>query len=80
MTHVFVSGEDLIPALQGNKVKILVRDLNGGNYSCHQTDGQFLNHTVIMMQLDKDNTPVILKEKSPEDGKIRDGGRDGTLP
>ncbi|XP_053187035.1 interleukin-12 subunit beta [Scomber japonicus] len=64
------NGEDLIPALQGNKVKILVRDLNGGNYSCHQTDGQFLNHTVIMMQLDKDNTPVILKEKSPEDGYI----------
>ncbi|XP_062288520.1 interleukin-12 subunit beta [Scomber scombrus] len=65
------NGEDLNPALRGNEVKIPVRDLNGGNYTCHLgADGQFLNHTVIMIQLGTDNTPVILKEKSPEDGYI----------
>lgn len=67
-----VSGMELKPALQGNQVKVLVEEMDGGNYTCHlSTDGQYLNHTVILVQLDPDNRTVILKEKSPEEGKSR---------
>uniref|UniRef100_A0A3Q4B8M3 Interleukin-12 subunit beta n=1 Tax=Mola mola TaxID=94237 RepID=A0A3Q4B8M3_MOLML len=64
-------GMELKPALQGNQVKVLVEEMDGGNYTCHlSTDGQYLNHTVILVQLDPDNRTVILKEKSPEEGHI----------
>lgn len=63
---------DLKPALQGNQVKVLVEEMDGGNYTCHLgPDGEYLNHTVILIQLDPDNRTVILEEKSPEEGKIR---------
>ncbi|KAM7374551.1 hypothetical protein PAMP_007199 [Pampus punctatissimus] len=62
---------DLNPALQGNQVRVLVEEMDGGNYTCHlDTDGQYLNHTVILIQLDPDNRTVILEKKSPEDGYI----------
>lgn len=66
-----------VPALQGNQVKVRVEEMNGGNYTCHLgPDGEYLNHTVIMIQVE--NRTVILKEKSPEEGKIRkDGGQEG---
>lgn len=63
---------ELIPALQGNQVKVLVEEMDGGNYTCHLgSDGEYLNHTMILIRLDPDNRTVILKEKSPEEGKIR---------
>ncbi|XP_030293504.1 interleukin-12 subunit beta [Sparus aurata] len=59
-----------VPALQGNQVKVRVEEMNGGNYTCHLgPDGEYLNHTVIMIQVE--NRTVILKEKSPEEGHIR---------
>ncbi|XP_042355896.1 interleukin-12 subunit beta [Plectropomus leopardus] len=62
------NGEELEPALQGNQVKVLVEEMNGGNYTCHRgPDGEYLNHTVILVQLDPDNRTVILEEK---DGHI----------
>lgn len=62
---------ELKPALQGNQVTVPVEEMDGGNYTCHQSpDGQYLNHTVIFIQLDPDNKAVILKEKSPEEGKL----------
>ncbi|KAM7398232.1 hypothetical protein PAMA_006230 [Pampus argenteus] len=65
------NGMDLNPALQGNQVRILVEEMDGGNYTCHlATDGKYLNHTVILIQLDPDNRTVILEKKSPEDGYI----------
>ncbi|XP_037604779.1 interleukin-12 subunit beta [Sebastes umbrosus] len=64
-------GEDMEPALQGNQVTVLVEEMNGGNYTCHLgPDGEYLNHTVILVQLDPDNRTVILEEKSPEKGHI----------
>lgn len=72
LPYVLVSGEDMEPALQGNQVKVLVEEMIGGNYTCHLgPDGEYLNHTVILIQLDPDNRTVILEEKSPEKGKIR---------
>lgn len=63
---------ELNPALQGNQVTVLVEEMDGGNYTCHQSsDGQYLNHTLIFIQLDPDNKAVILKEKNPEEGKLR---------
>lgn len=65
------NGVDLKPALQGNQVKVLVEEMDGGNYSCHLgPDGEYLNHTMILIRLDPDNRTVILKEKSPEEGHI----------
>ena len=59
------------PALQGNQVKVLVEEMNGGNYTCHLgSNGEYLNHTLILVQLDPDNRPVILEEISPTEGTI----------
>lgn len=61
----------LKPGLQGNEVSVTVEEWDGGNYTCHLgQDGQYLNHTVIMVQLEPDNRTVILKETSPEEGYI----------
>uniref|UniRef100_A0A8C6NQJ5 Interleukin-12 subunit beta n=2 Tax=Nothobranchius furzeri TaxID=105023 RepID=A0A8C6NQJ5_NOTFU len=63
------NGVELTPALQGNRVTVLVREMNGGNYTCHLSpDGEYLNHTVILVQ--PDNRTVILEEISPEGGHI----------
>nr|XP_046266373.1 interleukin-12 subunit beta [Scatophagus argus] len=64
------NGMDLQPPLQGNQVKVLVEEMDGGNYTCHSPNGEYLNHTVILIQLDPDNRTVILEEKSPEEGHI----------
>ena len=74
LTCAFLSGVE-VPALQGNQVKVPVEEMNGGNYTCHLgPDGEYLNHTVIMIQVE--NRTVILKEKSPQEGTIRkDGGQ-----
>lgn len=61
----------LRPDLHGNHIQVSVQEWDGGNYSCHlATDGQYLNHTVIMIQLRPDNRTVILRETSPEGGYI----------
>lgn len=60
---------ELKPALQGNKVTVVVEEMDGGNYSCHSSDGQYLNHTVVFVQLDTEK--IILKEISPEEGRFR---------
>lgn len=63
---------ELNPALQGNQVRVLVEEMDGGNYTCHLgPDGQYLNHTVILIQLEPENRTVILEKKSPEEGEIR---------
>lgn len=50
----------------------LVKEMKAGNYSCHlSSSGEYLNHTLILVQLDPDNRTVILEEKSPEEGEIR---------
>ncbi|XP_040006930.1 interleukin-12 subunit beta [Xiphias gladius] len=65
------NGMEVNPALQGNQVKVLVEEMNGGNYTCHLgPDGEYLNHTLILVQLDPDNRSIILEEKSPEEGRI----------
>ncbi|AWO99900.1 putative interleukin-12 subunit beta-like [Scophthalmus maximus] len=65
------NGVGLNPALQGNQVRVLVEEMNGGNYTCHLgADGEYLNHTLILVQLDPDNRTVILEQKSPKEGHI----------
>ncbi|XP_031713354.1 interleukin-12 subunit beta [Anarrhichthys ocellatus] len=64
-------GEATEPALQGNQVTVLVEEMNGGNYSCHLgPNGDYLNHTLILIQVVPDNRAVILEEVSPEMGHI----------
>uniref|UniRef100_A0A8C2WTC2 Interleukin 12B n=1 Tax=Cyclopterus lumpus TaxID=8103 RepID=A0A8C2WTC2_CYCLU len=64
-------GEEIEPALQGNQVNVLVEEMNGGNYTCHLgPDGDYLNHTVILIQIDPDNRTVILEKHSPEHGHV----------
>ncbi|KAM9846770.1 interleukin-12 subunit beta [Aulostomus maculatus] len=56
------NGEELKPALQGNQVNAVVEEMDGGNYTCHlSSDGQYLNHTIIMVQINPDNRAVILE-------------------
>ncbi|KAM6907125.1 interleukin-12 subunit beta [Xenentodon cancila] len=65
------NGMELMPALRGNSVKVLVTEMQGGNYTCHLgPNGEYVNHTMILVQLYPDNRTVILEEKSPEDGHI----------
>ncbi|XP_018547706.1 interleukin-12 subunit beta [Lates calcarifer] len=65
------NGMELNPPLEGNQVSVLVEEMSGGNYTCHLgPDGEYLNHTLILIQLDPDNRTVILEEKSPEEGHI----------
>lgn len=71
MTYVLVLGE-IVPGLLGNDIKVLVKELAGGNYSCHLgQNGEYLNHTVILVQLDPENKTVILEENPSGKGKIR---------
>ncbi|XP_040908135.1 interleukin-12 subunit beta [Toxotes jaculatrix] len=66
------NGMELNPPLQGNQVRVLVEEMSGGNYTCHLgPSGEYLNHTVILIQLDPDNRTVILEKKSPEDDYIQ---------
>ncbi|KAM4619922.1 interleukin-12 subunit beta [Polymixia lowei] len=54
--------EPRIP-LKGNQVQVPVEETNGGKYTCHLSpDGQYLNHTLVLVQLTSDKN-VILKEK-----------------
>ncbi|XP_008425699.1 interleukin-12 subunit beta [Poecilia reticulata] len=65
------NGEEMTPALQGNQITVLVKEMKAGNYSCHlSSSGEYLNHTLILVQLDPDNRTVILEEKSPGQGHI----------
>ncbi|XP_041865140.1 interleukin-12 subunit beta [Melanotaenia boesemani] len=65
------NGKAFTPALEGNKVKVLVKEMNGGNYSCHlHLNGEYLNHTVVMVRLKPDNRTVILEKESPAEGHI----------
>ncbi|KAK2828181.1 hypothetical protein Q5P01_019215 [Channa striata] len=69
--HWKKNGMELDPPLQGNQVSVLVEEMDGGNYTCHLgPDGEYLNHTLILIQLEPDNKTVILVEKSPEEGYI----------
>ncbi|XP_033996033.1 interleukin-12 subunit beta [Trematomus bernacchii] len=60
---------EIVAGLLGNNIKVLVKEVAGGNYSCHlRQNGEYLNHTVILVQLE--NKTVIL-EKSPGKGEIQ---------
>ncbi|XP_061596784.1 interleukin-12 subunit beta [Cololabis saira] len=65
------NGVELQPPLQGNSVKVLVKETQGGNYTCHLgPSGEYVNHTMILVQPFPNNRTVILREESPEDGHI----------
>ncbi|XP_029957578.1 interleukin-12 subunit beta [Salarias fasciatus] len=65
------NGMELQQPLLGNQVEVLVEEMVGGNYSCHLSrNGEYLNHTVILIQLGPNNRTVILEETSPEEGHI----------
>ncbi|KAF7647351.1 hypothetical protein LDENG_00173540, partial [Lucifuga dentata] len=65
------NGMEPSPALQGNNIKALVEGMDGGNYTCHlHSDGQYLNHTLVLIRLDPDNNTVILEETAHGEGHI----------
>ncbi|XP_004076195.1 interleukin-12 subunit beta [Oryzias latipes] len=65
------NGEEFMPPLEGNQVTVMVKEMDGGNYTCHLGPSkEYLNHTVILVQLDPDNRTVILEKKSPEEDHI----------
>lgn len=65
LTTAILIGLELSPALQGNQVKVQVMEMDGGNYTCHnRSNGQYLNHTLVMIQLERGSRTVILEKKS----------------
>lgn len=65
LTTAFLIGLELSPALLGNQVKVQVMEMDGGNYTCHnRSNGQYLNHTLVMIQLERGSRTVILEKKS----------------
>ncbi|XP_076017436.1 interleukin-12 subunit beta [Genypterus blacodes] len=65
------NGVEPSPALQGNNITVPVLEMDGGNYTCHlRSTGQYLNHTLVLVQLYPDNHTVILEKKSHEEGHI----------
>lgn len=70
LTTALLTGLELSPALQGNQVRVLVMEMDGGNYTCHRSNGEYLNHTLILIQLERSSRTVILEKKHPK-GKLR---------
>uniref|UniRef100_A0A667YZ83 Interleukin-12 beta central domain-containing protein n=1 Tax=Myripristis murdjan TaxID=586833 RepID=A0A667YZ83_9TELE len=65
----------LLPPLEGNQVSVLVEEMDAGNYSCHLSpDGQYLNHTLVLVRLNPDNMSVILEESDSGEGHIQCSG------
>ncbi|XP_034033311.1 interleukin-12 subunit beta [Thalassophryne amazonica] len=64
--------EELNPALKGNQVSVVVEEMDGGNFTCHlnSPNGQYLNHTLVLIQPEGNTRTVILEEQSPEEGHI----------
>ncbi|XP_056451126.1 interleukin-12 subunit beta-like [Gadus chalcogrammus] len=49
----------------GNQLTVRVEEMMAGNFSCHlRRDGSYLNHTLVLVQLNPDNETVLL-EKLP---------------
>lgn len=47
-------------------------EIDGGNYTCHnRSNGQYLNHTLIMIQLKRGSRTVILEKKFPKGKSYR---------
>ncbi|XP_023124326.1 interleukin-12 subunit beta [Amphiprion ocellaris] len=64
------NGVEMNPSLVGNHVTVSVEEMKGGNFTCHfSPDGDALNHTIILIQLQPDKS-VILEKKSPAEGYI----------
>lgn len=36
--------------VQGNRVFVVVEERQGGTYTCYSTDGNYLNHTLVLVQ------------------------------
>ncbi|XP_062855690.1 interleukin 12Ba [Trichomycterus rosablanca] len=43
-----VSGEKL--QVQGNRILVMVEERQGGTYTCYSTEGNYLNHTLVLVQ------------------------------
>ncbi|KAM9331701.1 interleukin-12 subunit beta [Pholidichthys leucotaenia] len=64
------NGEELMT--KGNKITVEVEELLGGNYTCHLSpNGEYLNHTTIMVQ---QNNIVILQKKDAKEGHVHCSG------
>ncbi|XP_056141293.1 interleukin-12 subunit beta [Lampris incognitus] len=56
------NGKQLSSASRGNQISVYVEEMDGGNYTCHLgRDGPYLNHTLVLVQVDPDNKSVILE-------------------
>ena len=59
----------------GNQLTVRVEEMMAGNFSCHlRRDGSYLNHTLVLVQLNPDNMTVLL-EKLPGAGGWTGRGR-----
>uniref|UniRef100_A0A3Q1ER31 Interleukin-12 subunit beta n=2 Tax=Acanthochromis polyacanthus TaxID=80966 RepID=A0A3Q1ER31_9TELE len=64
------NGVEMNPPQRGNHVTVPVEEMKGGNFTCHPSpDGDALNHTMILIQLQRDKS-VILEKKSLAEGYI----------
>ncbi|CAB1353038.1 unnamed protein product [Coregonus sp. 'balchen'] len=59
---------------QGNQIRVKVESMMGGNYSCHNAAGVYLNHTLVLVQdIQSPNRRCVLEKShdTDEDEYIR---------
>lgn len=39
-----------VPTLQRNRMFVIVEERQGGTYTCYSTEGNYLNHTLVLVQ------------------------------
>ncbi|XP_077360732.1 interleukin-12 subunit beta [Festucalex cinctus] len=65
------NGEEIQPSLLGEQVSVEVIETVGGNFSCHlSSSGDYLNHTLVLIQVNQDEERVILDDQGPGEGAI----------
>ncbi|XP_063750540.1 interleukin-12 subunit beta [Eleginops maclovinus] len=70
-TLVWMKDGEIMESLQENEIEVQVKELAGGNYTCHLgQNGEYLNHTLILVQRDPEIKTEILEKKSTEEGSI----------
>ncbi|KAK0145401.1 Interleukin-12 subunit beta [Merluccius polli] len=68
--NVFWKRNDIRISLTGNKVNVGVEQMLGGKYSCHLSqDGRYLNHTLLLVQLNPDNKSILLNQLQDRNDK-----------
>ncbi|XP_048850626.1 interleukin-12 subunit beta-like [Brienomyrus brachyistius] len=51
--EIFWRNEGREISQRGNRVRVITEEMIGGNYTCHDQAGQLLNHTLVLVQVER---------------------------